>query len=303
LKTTVKRWLRTAFELGQHFGLDVLPRHFYSEVPSIRELRADDAWKRPRTMAGVSGADPAAQFEFVESCCRDEVKAAICARSVIEEASQYNGEAGFSPIDADFLYAFVRSEQPRTIVAVGCGVSTAVMLLASDDARYRPEVVCIEPHPTPFLRRAHDTGRIRLVAEPAQRVPLEEFTRLRAGGLLFIDSTHTVKPGSEVNRLVLDVLPRLHDGVWVHFHDIYFPYDYQRGLLDDELFFCNESTLVHAFLIGNSAFTIRASLSMLHYASPERLRRSLPNYGPARNDHGLRASPGHFPSSLYLERV
>ena len=53
--------------------------------------------------------------------------------------------------------------------------------------------------------------------------------------MLFVDATHTVKPGSEVNRIILDVLPRLDAGVFVHFHDIYFPYDYQRGLLSSEL--------------------------------------------------------------------
>ena len=91
-----------------------------------------------------------------------------------------------------------------------------------------------------------------------------------------------------MNRIILEVLPRLSGGDWLHFHDIYFPYDYQRGLLDDELFFSSESVLLHAFLINNPAFTIRAALSMLHFGDPERLQRLLPNYRPASDDHGLR---------------
>ena len=142
---------------------------------------------------------------------------------------------------------------------------------------------------------------MQLIPEKAEAVAMETLTDLGEGGFLFVDSTHTVKPGSEVNRLILEVLPRLAPGSWVHFHDIYFPYDYQRGLLDDELFFCNETPLLHAFLINNASVTIRASLSMLHHADPERLRRSLPNYCPARNDHGLRVSDGDFPASIYLE--
>ena len=108
-------------------------------------------------------------------------------------------------------------------------------------------------------------------------------------------------PGSEVNRLILEIVPRLAEGDWVHFHDIYFPYDYQRGLLDDELFFSNESVLLHALLINNRALTVRAALSTLHYNDPDRLRRSLPGYRPAPNDEGLRAGSGHFPASAYLQ--
>ncbi len=199
------------------------------------------------------------------------------------------------------LYGFVRTIQPRRIVLVGCGVSTAVMIIASQDAGYRPEIVCIEPYPTVFLKDSARDGRIELVEARAQDVPLETLTNLGEEGFLFVDSTHTVKPGSEVNRLILEVLPRLKGGDWAHFHDIYFPYDYQRGLIDDELFFSNESVLLHALLINNPTMAIRVALSMLHYADPARLRLSLPGYQPARDDQGLRAGAGHFPASAYLQ--
>jgi predicted O-methyltransferase YrrM len=302
-KNAIKRGLRILFETGQRFGVDILPRHFYSEIPEIRELRSDDAWKKPHSMVGVSGAEPWLQFDFVESCCSPELTERLGRNDVFARACSANGEPGFSAVDADFLFAFIRAARPSKIVQVGCGVSTATMLLAASEAGDRPEVVCIEPYPTPYLRKAAEAGDIRLIEEKAQAVPLETLTDLGDDGFLFVDSTHTVKPGSEVNRLILEVLPRLKPGSWVHFHDIYFPYNYQRGILDDELFFCNESALLHAFLIHNAAFTIRASLSMLHDDDPARLQRSLPNYRPARNDHGLRASDGDFPGSIYLQRV
>jgi Methyltransferase domain len=302
LKDRVKGGLRNLFELGQRFGVDVLPRHYYSEIPDIRALRQDGHWKLPRTMTGVPGAELEPQFEFIERCCSDDVIERVIGGHVHRDACVLNGEPGFGAVDADFLYAFISAEHPGKIVQVGCGVSTAVILRAvSDSSGYQPEVDCIEPYPTDSLRRADREGRIRLIEQRAQSVPLEVLTELAEGGFLFVDSTHTVQPGSEVNRIIFEVLPRLRPGSWVHFHDIYFPFDYQRGLLTDELFFCNESAIVHAFLINNSSFAIRASLSMLHYTDPSRLRRSLPNYQPAANDHGLRASSGDFPSSLYLE--
>jgi len=158
------------------------------------------------------------------------------------------------------------------------------------------EIVAIDPYPTEFLR----TAPITLIEQAAQDVPLERLTDLAEGDLLFIDSTHTVRADSEVNRLVLEVLPRLQPGVFVHFHDIYFPYDYQRSTLDEALFFWAESTLVHAFLIGNERYGIAAALSMLHYGVPDELAKLLPGYRPQGNSDGLRAGKGHFPSSLYL---
>lgn len=135
---------------------------------------------------------------------------------------------------------------------------------------------------------------------------METFLDLDAGDLLFIDSTHTVGPGREVNFLILEVLPRLKKGVYVHFHDIYFPYDYKRGLLIDALFFSNESTLLHAFLSQNCDCRIALSLSMLHYTAPDDLKNHLPNYIPQINNFGLKinANPkGHFPSSTYLLKI
>ncbi len=177
------------------------------------------------------------------------------------------------------------------------------MLAAASDADYPIQLTCIDPYPTAYLRDADRRGLIELIPERAQDVPLELLTDLGEGGFFFVDSSHVVGPGSEVNRIIFEVLPRLERGTWVHFHDIFFPFDYQRGLMEDELFFNNESALLHAFLIGNARYTIRASLSMLHYAERETLRRLLPNYRPALNDQGLSASPGHFPASTYLQVV
>jgi Methyltransferase domain len=301
LKNLGKRQLRRLFEVVQRCGFDLLPRHAYSQVPDIRELRSNDSWKRPRSMVGVQGIDLSTQFDFVETCCSPATVERLRRDDLYSQACELNGEAGFGVPDAEFLYAFIRTIRPNKIVQVGCGVSTGIIVMAAAEARYQPEIICIEPYPTDFLVRADRERTIRLVIAKAQDVPQATLTDLGDEGLLFIDTTHTVKPGSEVNRFILEVLPRLSSGNWVHFHDIYFPYDYQRGLLDDELFFSNESVLLHAFLINNPAFTIRAALSMLHFGDPQRLQLLLPNYRPACDDHGLRTSNGHFPASTYLQ--
>jgi predicted O-methyltransferase YrrM len=302
-KTFGKQGLRTIFELSQHLGVDILPRHYYSEIPDFQDLRGEDDWKQPRSMVGINGIDIPDQLAFVRDCCPAPLVKRLASGDIHSYACTENGESGFGPVEADFLHAFIASHRPRRIIQVGCGVSTAVILRAAKEVSYTPELLCIEPFPTEFIRAADRAERIELVPRKAQRVPLEVLTELDGGDLLFVDSSHTVKPGSEVNRLILEVLPRLKRDTWVHFHDIFFPYDYQRGLLADELFFCNESVLLQAYLTNNPRYTIRASLSMLHYAAPDALQECLPNYQPAKNEQGLKRSEDHFPASTYLQVI
>ncbi len=176
-----------------------------------------------------------------------------------------------------------------------------MILRAASIADYKPDVICIEPYPSEFLLAAQANGQVTLVEEGAAKVDRNVMTALDVGDMLFIDSTHTVKPGSEVNRIILDVLPRLAAGVFVHFHDIHFPYDYQRELLSSELFFSAEGSLLHAYLINNARCRIVLSLSMLHYAAAQRIADLIPHYDPQGNADGLSAPGGtHFPSATYL---
>jgi hypothetical protein len=298
---TRNRLLRRTFEAAQHLGLDVLPRHFYSAIPDIRELRRHEAWRAPRTMVGLEGADVDRQVAFLAECCTPELCDHVSRHPIYADACAQNGAIGYGPIEAEFLFCFIAVQRPGRVVQVGAGVSTAVILAAADWVPYKIEVCCVDPFPTPYLRRLAKLGRIELIAAPAQEVDLHVFTGVGDRGLLFVDSTHTVKAGSEVNRIVLEAMPRLPAGSWAHFHDIFMPYDYQRDLLSSALFFWSESTLLHAFLVGNRRCALRLALSMLHYERQEDLRRFLSNYQPATDQHGLQGGEdGHFPSSAYL---
>lgn len=299
--------LRRAFEACQRLGVDVLPRHFYSSIPDIRALRAEHRWRAPYSMAGLSDASIEAQVAFVRACCpRETVERLGAGTAIYDESCKDNGANGYGPLEGLFLFCFVSTNRPAKIVQVGAGVSTSMILRAAQFAGYRPHIECVDPYPTAMLQKLSASGAIKLVVRPAQDVELDELTDLRAGDLLFVDSTHTVKPGSEVNRLILEVLPRLASGVFAHFHDVLFPYDYYPTVLSEDLFFWNESVLLHAFLCGNSAWRLRASLSMLHHLAPNELRTVLPAYRPARFDDGIirsRADGRHFPSAAYLQRL
>ncbi len=254
-------------------------------------------------MIGINGADTQSQLDFVKKCCSPSIVEALKAHEIHKLASERNGESGFGPVEADFLYAFVATLKPRQLFQIGCGVSTAVCLMAAENAGYTPEVICVEPYPTDFLAREASHGKISLIREKAQLVDPTVIEELGSDLLFFVDSSHTLGPAGEVSRIVLDMLPRLKSGARAHFHDITFPYDYSRGVLSSALFFPHESALLHAFLVHNSRFRISVSLSMLHYSAQDSLARYLPNYRPAPNDDGLSKGEGHFPSSTYLEVV
>jgi hypothetical protein len=139
-------------------------------------------------------------------------------------------------------------------------------------------------------------------------LPFRFFTNLEKGDLLFIDSSHTVKPGSDVNYIILEILPRLNKGVIVHFHDIFLPYDYQRDVLTNYFQWC-ETALLRAFLINNNKTKITFCLSMLHYDRQDSLKEVFPEYQPQNDVNGLTygiyepftAINEHFPASIYIQ--
>jgi hypothetical protein len=305
MREILKRRIGDVFEVGQRFGVDILPRHFYSSVPDMRELRRDGFWKAPRSMVGIRGADVGGQLAFAAECCPPPLRERQRKGDIYPRACEENGEAGFGPSEANFLHCFITTRRPPRVVQVGAGVSTSVILSAAKEAGYDVKVTCVDPFPTTFLQQAAKQGRLELVAEPAQKVALELLTDVGPDGFLFVDSTHTVKPGSEVPRIVLEALPRVPAGAWVHFHDINFPYDYTPGLLIQPIFFSEETALLMAYLTDNARYTVRASLSMLHYQRATELRELLPLYRPRGHDEGLMSpeADGDVPSSIYLQVV
>jgi predicted O-methyltransferase YrrM len=295
------------YRLGLRLGIHVLPAHYYLPVPDILELeRTKSWWARRLSLTGIE-SDLGRQIEDLE-------------RIALPFQTEYNGNAayrtgvregfgpGFGYIEAQVLHAMVRSFKPARIVEIGSGVSTACARAAAalNEREGRPcEIVCIEPFPSRPLRRlAEIDPTVRLIARPVQQIAQDVFTRLDQGDILFVDSSHTVKAGSDVNHIVFEILPLLRPGVLVHFHDITLPYDYQRDLLSTFIH-NNETSLVTAFLMFNQRFHILCCLAHLHYDRAADLKRLFPEYRPQSQHDGLRDEQYdpdlHFPSSMWLQ--
>ena len=175
----------------------------------------------------------------------------------------------------------IRSFAPQNVVEIGSGVSTACILNApemnSGEGRGPVQMTCIEPYPLVALKGIHS---IRHIAAPCQAVPLELFDELQAGDLLFIDSSHAVKTGSDVVRIYLEILLRLQPRVLVHLDDINLPFAYPRAALRS-YFGWKVTALLTALLTDNPRFSIRASLSALRYNRQRELGGFLATIGPS----------------------
>lgn len=301
MKEKLKKAVSVLFEKGQHFGVDILPRHFYSEVPDLRVLRSSDGWRRELSLSTLNLAPLDEQVEFLKRIVSSELATEICGGNIHQWACDENGAHGYGQTDADVLYAFVKSIAPRRIVQVGCGVSTAICLRAIGESGFE-SFKCVEPYPNPFLKQKANNGEITLIDRKIQDLPSDCFSELEAGDLLFIDSSHTLGPAGEVTRMILNYLPHVKSGVFVHFHDIWLPFDYPPDILDRPQFFWHETALLTAFLSYNMAFRVECSLSLLHHKKQEAFRGILPNYIPARFEDGLKIGPGSYPCSIYLSR-
>jgi predicted O-methyltransferase YrrM len=176
-----------------------------------------------------------------------------------DDTRRYYTENPIYPIgDAAILRAIILKQRPARIIEIGSGMSTACMLDTLEEGRLQTAITCIEPYPQRLYAslQAGDRERLTVIERPVQEVPVETFAALGAGDILFIDSTHVMKTGSDVNYELFEILPSLNPGVLIHFHDLHYPFEYPKGWVVDKNFSWNEIYAVRAFLMYNDAFEI-----------------------------------------------
>jgi predicted O-methyltransferase YrrM len=169
----------------------------------------------------------------------------------------YTNNAFYTRNDALFLYGLIRKFKPNKIIEVGSGYSSALML--DTNSLYfegKIDLTFIEPYPERLKELLFEKDKIDLIEKKVQTVSEEVFTSLNEGDMLFIDSSHISKTGSDLNFLVFNVLPKLKKGVIVHFHDVFHPFEYPKKWVLNEKRNWNECYFLKAFLMYNSNFRI-----------------------------------------------
>jgi hypothetical protein len=196
--------------------------------------------------------------------CADELRE--LPRHQRGELEYYLDNRFFEAGDAEFLYQLIRLKKPRRIVEIGSGNSTLIAMKALArnrelDPDYRCEHTCIEPYEMPWLEKTGAT----ILRQRVEDVGPRPFAALGANDLLFIDSSHVIRPQGDVLFEFLQLLPTLANGVIVHIHDIFTPRDYPAKWVIDEVRLWNEQYLLEALLSGNGQWRVLAALNHLSH--------------------------------------
>lgn len=183
----------------------------------------------------------------------------------------------YGEYDAAVLRGMLIDLRPAHLFEIGSGYSTAIALDAADELNSGLRITCVEPFPDRLLSRLKpgDRERLTLVQSPVQDLDPEQIAgQVKAGDVLFIDSTHVVKAGSDVVWLILHTLPLLAKGVVVHVHDIHWPFEYPDSWLGEGRDW-TEVYLLHAFLLHNTAWQVLLFTDWLSKEHPEVLPAEL----------------------------
>lgn len=253
------------------------PGHFYSPLPSMEEVA--EAFARGGFGPPFPGVDlnEAGQFARLERFA-DWYAEQPFPEHATEGRRFHLDNPSYGHYDAIMLYGMLREARPRRIIEVGSGFSSAAMLdLNERTLGGGVEFTFIDPDMSRLrpLLRAGDQTRVTLIEKRVQEVPLEAFAALGANDVLFIDSSHVSKIGSDVNRLYFDVIPSLAAGVLIHIHDVAGNLEYPRDWFEEGRAW-NEQYLLRAFLMNNRDYRVELFSAWLWNMRHALIRERMP---------------------------
>jgi hypothetical protein len=270
----------------------VVPGHFYSPIANPAELhhhlRAVANAGPELSGVAIDRAGMIATWEnllpFLTTCAFTDTPAGGFRYYFDNPAYGYG--------DALVLQAMLRYRRPKRLIEIGSGYSSLCSVDTLDlFQRGECELTLIEPHPQRVRSLLGDRARdVQIIEAPVQRVPPSLFEQLEAGDILFIDSTHVLRTGSDVCYELFEILPRVASGVAVHLHDIFWPFEYPNPWILEDNRSWNEAYAVRAFLTGNDRWEILFFNDYFMKFESERIQRHLPRFVE---------SPG---GSLWLQR-
>lgn len=256
-----RKYLLDKFEFWEKHGIHILPVSYYSPVPNMLELRNKlEKWDNPMEMQGFDWNEEG-QYYIMSNVFNLYSKECDFPQIEKERLNDYDYfiEGSNYPIgDAFILHCLIRHYKPKRIIEIGSGFSTLVAARAGKFNTPPPELISIDPFPSKFedVLSKGFPGFKRLEVIPVENLPVDYFNSLQENDILFIDSTHVIKPNGDILYLYLNVIPRLKPGVIVHAHDIFLPFNYPKKWVFENHWFWNEQYLLWAYLLFNHEFEI-----------------------------------------------
>jgi hypothetical protein len=274
-------WVKKAFDDG----------HFYSAIPDLNDVarRSEQIFAAPDALPGIDLGHER-QLALVPELAREAALAPFADEPQGRVRYGYDNPF-FGPADALAWWGLLRLRRPPRVVEVGSGWSTAVLLDAVEATDgWNPELTFVEPYPERLQELVREEDDAALWQLGVQDAPREIFTALEAGDVLFIDSTHVAKVGSDVNLLLLDIVPSLAPGVLVHIHDILYPFEYPAEWVYDGRAW-TEAYMLRALLIGNATLRIVWWNDMMSAFHRDAVAEAMPRWAT------------HGGGSIYLETL
>jgi predicted O-methyltransferase YrrM len=272
----------TARTIGSLGLLKPRAGHYYSPIPSRKEVLRDQARIFDRSLRPLPGIelDDAGQVALLERLARFYPEQPFTVKPG-PHTRYHLDNSWFSGADGLLLHLMLRDAEPRRVLEIGSGFSSLVMLDTNErffDNRIR--LTFVEPNAERLLSRLRpgDATLAHVVERRVQDVDLTLFRELEAGDILFVDSSHVSKTGSDLNHLLFTVLPELASGVLVHFHDVPYPFEYPQEWVQYG-FAWNEAYLLRAFLQYSTEFRIRLWNDYVALAHADLLEELMPLCG------------------------
>jgi len=254
-------------------GVFPIRDHYYEPQFDLRTTRRPLAQERPLPGIDWNVDEQIALLNIM--CLADEL-----AETPLDKPDHlgfYLNNGSFESGDAEFWYQMVRLKKPRRIFEVGSGNSTLAAIQAVrrnqiEDPAYTCKHICIEPYEMPWLEQT----AVSVVRKKVEDLDIGFFSELQEDDVLFIDSSHIIRPDGDVLFEYLELLPTLNKGVIVHIHDIFSPRNYPEEWLVEKVLFWNEQYLLEAFLTHNASWAVVGSLNYLHHRHYESLKSVAP---------------------------
>ena len=270
-------------------GVFPITDHYYEPLFNDKHLK--QPLNRDRSLPGINWNDQE-QLSLLDQFNFQVELDAIPFEKPENDLLFYYDNPSLGPADAEYLYCMIRHFKPSRIIEIGSGYSTLMAKQAlekniSGEITFKCEHICIEPYEMPWLEKTNVTVIRNLV----ENVEMSLFKSLGRNDILFIDSSHMVRPQGDVLFEFLEILPSLNPGVIIHVHDIFSPRDYTHKHLVEDVLFWNEQYILEAFLSCNKQFKIIAALNYLKNHYPNEMMSKLPL---------LRKYPSHEPGSFWM---
>lgn len=258
--------LELYYELSAQCSVDMSyvmshpPGHFYSPLPSVDEVSrvAPRVWgPLPEGLPGIDLRVREQQKLFVKFL--KHYQEMPFSEQKQDGFRYFFDNIYFCHADAVVLYCMMREFKPKRIIEVGSGFSSAAMLDTDEYfQRKTTKFTFIEPYPERLLKNItqEDASRVTILEKFVQDVDISIFKELKENDILFLDCSHVGKIGSDLLFLLFEVLPNLSNGVFIHFHDIFYPFEYPREWVEKNKWAWNENYFLRAFLLYNESFVV-----------------------------------------------